>query len=293
MPAAEPTLTGKVVLVTGATAGIGAVTARALAERGATVVVAGRSRERCEATVDQVRRATGNAGVEAIVADLSVQADVRRLAREFQDRFPRLDVLVNNAGAMFARRRESADGIEMTFALNHLGYFLLTALLLDTLKASAPARVVNVASEAHRMVPGLDFDDLEVRRRRYRGFRAYARSKLANVLFTYELARRLEGTGVTANALHPGFVATSFMSGNGATGWMMRRLADLAAIPPEAGARTTIFLASSPAVEGVSGRYFVKEREVASSPASRDEAAARRLWQVSEQMTGMPNAQRA
>jgi NAD(P)-dependent dehydrogenase (short-subunit alcohol dehydrogenase family) len=290
MSAADPPLSGKVILVTGATSGIGAVTARELARRGATVVVAGRSAERCAATAEQIRRDTGNPSVEPLVADLSSQADVRRLAREFQDRFRRLDVLLNNAGAMFARRRESVDGIEMTFALNHLGYFLLTNLLLDRLKQSAPSRVVNVSSDAHRMVRGMDFDDLQGRRR-YRAFPIYARSKLANLLFTYELARRLAGTGVSANALHPGFVATNFAAGNGLLGWWIRRLASLVAIGPEDGARTSIYLASSPEVEGTSGRYFVKQKAVESSPASRDEAAARRLWQVSEEMTGASSPQ--
>jgi retinol dehydrogenase-12 len=278
-------LSGKVCLVTGATSGIGAVTARELARRGATVVVVGRSPQKCEATVRGIRDQTGNPAVESLVADLSVQAEIRRLAREFRQGHPRLDVLINNAGAIFMQRRESGDGIEMTFALNHLASFLLTHLLLDVLTACTPARVVNVASSAHAGVT-LDFDDLQGRRG-YRGFRAYRRSKLANLLFTFELARRLEGTGVTVNALHPGFVATNIFAGNGPAGWLMRQSAGLVAIGPEKGARTTILLATAPEVEGLTGRYFVKGRPVSPSPASRDQDAAGRLWQMSEALTGL------
>ncbi len=277
-------MAGKTCLVTGATAGIGRVTARELARRGASVIVVGRSPERSEATVEEIRRETGNPAVEHLVADLSSQADVRRLVGEFKARHDRLDVLVNNAGAMFAPRRENADGIEMTWALNHLGYFLLTGLLLDTLRASAPSRVVSVASDAHRMVPGIDFDDVQGKKS-YRAFRIYGQSKLANILFTRELARRLEGSGVTANCLHPGFVATSFTAGEGWIYWAMRQLARVAAITPDEGAKTTIYLATSPEVEGVSGGYFAKCRPAKGTPASRDEAAARRLWELSERMT--------
>jgi retinol dehydrogenase-12 len=309
MAGPDTSMDGKTCLVTGATAGIGEVTARELARRGARVVLVGRSRERCEATAEAIRRETGNPAVEYLVADLSSQADVRRLAREFLARHDRLHVLVNNAGALFAQRRESIDGIEMTLALNHLAYFLLTSLLLDTLKASAPARVVNVASRAHEDVRGLDFGDLQARARarsfwgygeskfagllytlflpmRHPGFLQYARSKLANLLFTYELARRLEGTGVTVNALHPGFVASRFMAGNGALGWFMRRWAGLFGVSAEEGAKTSINLATSPEVEGVTGKYFARQKEVASSPASLDVAAARRLWDLSEELTG-------
>jgi NAD(P)-dependent dehydrogenase (short-subunit alcohol dehydrogenase family) len=309
MVAPDKSMGGKTCLVTGATAGIGEVTARELARRGARVVIVGRSQQRCEATTEAIRRATGNSSVEFLVADLSSQAEIRRLAREFLERHRRLDVLVNNAGALFAQRRESVDGIEMTLALNHLAYFLLTTVLLDTLKASTPARVVNVSSRAHEDVKGLDFDDLQARAHAHRfwgygeskfasllftlfapmrhpAFLQYARSKLANLLFTYELARRLEGTGVTVNALHPGFVATRFMAGNGALGWFMRRWAGLFGLSEEEGAQTSVYLAISPEVEGVTGKYFAKQKPVASSLASRDEAAARRLWQLSEELTG-------
>jgi NAD(P)-dependent dehydrogenase (short-subunit alcohol dehydrogenase family) len=282
--ATERPMQGKVCLVTGATAGIGAVTARTLAQGGATVVLVGRSRERCEATTARIRQETGNPAVAYLLADLSSQAEIRRLAQEFQHQQQRLDVLVNNAGGVFLRRQESVDGIEMTFALNHLGYFLLTNLLLDVLKASGPARVVSVASDAHRRLQGMDFDDLQGRNR-YSGIRAYCQSKLANVLFTYELARRLGGTGVTANALHPGFVASNFFAGKGWMGLLVNVSAKVFAISPEEGAKTSIYLATSPEVEGVTGKYFVKEQAVKSSSASEDEVAARRLWEVSEEMT--------
>jgi NAD(P)-dependent dehydrogenase (short-subunit alcohol dehydrogenase family) len=275
-------MAGKVCLITGATSGIGQATARALAERGATVVVLSRNPERCEASARAIREQTGNPAVVPLAADLSVQAEVRRAAREFLERFPRLDVLVNNAGAAYVKRRESADGIEMTWALNHLGYFLLTNLLLDTLTRSAPARVVSVSSDAHRS-GRIDFDDLQALKR-YRPFGAYANSKLANVLFTRELARRLEGTGVTANAMHPGIVATNIDAGMPL--WV-RLIFRVFGIPPERGAATAVYLATAPEVEGVSGRYFVKEKEVRPAPSALDDATARRLWDVSEAMTGL------
>lgn len=314
-------MAGRTCLVTGATSGIGLVTARELARRGATVIGVGRSPERCEAAAQSIRRQTasqtanqtggqtGNPAVEFLVADLSSQAQVRRLAADVLARHDRLHVLVNNAGAFFPLRRESVDGIEMSFALNHLAYFLLTGLLLDTLKRSAPARIINVSSAAHDMIRRFDFDDPQARTRPYArqtefksrmyavlaprrlpGLLQYGQTKLANLYFTYELARRLEGNGgagVTVNALHPGFVATNFGSGAGAYGWFMRRLMSLIAITPDEGARTPVYLAASPEVEGVSGRYFVKEKPVPSSPASQDSAAARRLWDLSAQLTGV------
>ncbi len=282
----DGTMKGKTCLVTGATSGIGEITARELARMGARVVVVGRSAERCGATLDRIRSETGSDAVESMVADLSVQSEVRRLAAEVRDRLDRLDVLVNNAGGMLLERRASADGIEMTLALNHFSYFLLTQELLPLLKASAPARVVNVASEAHRG-GRIDFDDLGQERRKYGGWRAYQQSKLANILFTDELARRLEGTGVTANSLHPGFVRTRFFSEF--TGWMgflFNAIAPFAAISPEAGAKTTIHLASSPEVQGVSGRYFDKCKPAVPSREAQNRVTAERLWKVSEEMIG-------
>jgi retinol dehydrogenase 12 len=275
---------GKVCLVTGATAGIGLVTARGLARNGARVIVVGRSSERCMNACDDIRAASGSSAVESMVADLSSQHHIRRLADEVRSRCERLDVLVNNAGGIFLTRQESADGIEMTFALNHLSYFLLTNLLLPLLKESAPARIVSVASDAHKGV-SIPFDDVEGKKR-FGGWRAYQQSKLANILFTYELARRLDGSRVTANALHPGFVRTSIFRDPGAMGWLLKGAAALIALSPEEGAKTSIYLASSPEVEGVSGRYFVKQKPVESSPQSRDTEAAARLWKLSEEMTG-------
>ena len=283
----EVSLAGKVCLVTGATSGIGEVTARELAQRGAAVVVVGRNEARSEATVSQIRQQTANPSVDFLLADLSSQQEIRRLAREFESRYSRLDVLVNNAGAIMLSRRESVDGIEMTLALNHLAYFLLTNLLLDMLKSSAPARVVNVSSSSRQRAK-LDLDDIQSRRR-YRGYRAYARSKLENILFSYELARRLEGTGVTVNALHPGLVGTNFLANNGALGRLLKMLVAIKGMSPARGARTSISLATSPEVETVTGRYFFQEEEeeVPSSRASYDEDDAQRLWQLSVELTGL------
>lgn len=278
---------GKICLVTGGTAGIGLVTARSLAEQGAQVIVVGRDRRKGEAAA----AAPGDRRPGAVTfaaADLTVQGEIRRLAGELRNRLPRLDVLVNNAGAMFGRRTLSADGIEMTFALNHLGYFLLTHELLPMLRAAPRARIVNVASRAHQGVK-LHFDDLQ-HQRRYTGWIAYKRSKLANLLFTYELARRLEATGdtrVTANAVHPGFVATDIGVANGLLAGIVWRTVALAAIPPGQGARTSIHLASAPEVDGVSGQYFVKTRPERSSEVSYDREAAARLWDISAELTGI------
>jgi NAD(P)-dependent dehydrogenase (short-subunit alcohol dehydrogenase family) len=271
--------------VTGATSGIGLITAQALAQQGAIVVLVGRDPNRGAAAVERITRATGNDAISLVLADLSSQAQIVQLAQEFHDHFDRLDVLVNNAGALFARRKVSVDGIEMTLALNHLGYFLLTHLLLDTIKASANARIVNVASGAHR-AGHIDFDDLQGERR-YGGWRAYCQSKLANILFTYELAARLAGTGVTANVLHPGFVATNFGHNNGGPFAWLIRIAQVAALSPQQGADTVIHLAASPDVADFTGRYFIKKRAVQSSKESYDKSIGLRLWQVSENMLGL------
>jgi NAD(P)-dependent dehydrogenase (short-subunit alcohol dehydrogenase family) len=274
---------GKTCVVTGGSSGIGLETALELARGGAKVTLVSRSAERCQAAVGRIRQETGNGEVDFIAADLSSQAEVRRAAEEFLRRQERLDVLVNNAGGFFWKRMETVDGLELTFALNHLSYFLLTGLLLERLKASAPARIVCVSSDAHRGAR-LNFDDLQ-NRSKYAGFRVYAQSKLMNVLFTYELSRRLEGSRVTANALHPGFVASGFAKNNGLLFRLAMPLAQIGAISPQEGARTSITLASSPEVEGVSGKYFTKEKEVQSDPASYDEQSARRLWDTSAKMT--------
>jgi len=273
-------------MITGANAGIGKITALELAKQGAQVVMVARSQARGAEAQADVITASGNRDVHLLQADLSSQAEIRKLAAQFKRDFTRLDVLVNNAGAFFNRRQFSVDGFEMTFALNHLGYFLLTHLLLDALQASAPARIINVSSDAHRGAK-IDFDDLQAERG-YAGFRVYGISKLANVLFTYELARRLEGTGVTANALHPGFVATNFGRNNGfVVDKLFGLLGRFFAKSPQEGAETSIYLAASPAVAGVTGQYFVDKKAVKSSPASYDADAARRLWEISEELVGL------
>jgi retinol dehydrogenase-12 len=278
----------KVCLVTGATAGIGLVTARELARRGARVMGVGRSQDRCQQAIRHIRDETGANAVEYLTADLSSLADIRRLAQGVRNATDRLHVLDNNAGGIFLKREETEDGFERTFAVNHLAYFLLTDLLLDVIKASAPARIVSVASAAHQGCT-INFDDLQGKAR-YSGWRAYQQSKLANILFTRELARRLDGTGVTANALHPGYVKTQIFRAEGVPGWLLRRAADLFAISPEKGAETSIYLACSPDVAGVTGQYFAKQRPVQPSSAAQDDEAARRLWEVCEELTGLKSA---
>ncbi|MEZ4594369.1 MAG: SDR family oxidoreductase [Chloroflexota bacterium] len=277
-------MNGKVCLVTGANAGLGKVTALELAKMGATVVMVARSEARGQAALAEVQQASGSSQVHLLLADLSSLAETRQLAAQFQAQYNRLDVLVNNAGAIFKDRQLSVDGYEMTFALNHLSYFLLTNLLLDLLKASAPARIVNVSSGAH-MGGSLNFDDL-MQAKKYRSFAAYSQSKLANVLFTYELARRLAGSGVTVNALHPGGVGTQFGAGEGFMGWFFKLIRPFL-LTPEQGAETQIYLASSPDVEGVTGKYFDKKKAVQSSKISYDTAVAQKLWQISEELTGL------
>ena len=278
-------MTGRICLVTGATNGIGRATAQALAARGASVLVHGRDRHKAEAAVRGIIEATGNHDVEPIVGDLAELDQVRRMAAEFRARHKRLHVLLNNAGLVAFDRRTTHDGFEAHFGVNHLAPFLLTNLLLDTLKSSAPARIVTVASAVHNR-GRIDFDDLQAERG-YNGIRAYATSKLANILFTTELARRLDGSAVTANALHPGVVASG-LAGDGtgllALGW---RLAKNFMISPEKGARTSIYLAESPDVEGISGRYFSNCRETRTAAAARDSDTAARLWKVSAGLAGL------
>jgi NAD(P)-dependent dehydrogenase (short-subunit alcohol dehydrogenase family) len=281
-----PDMTGKVCLVTGATSGIGWETARALAALGATLALVGRDTGRLQRAIDRIRESAPDARLESYVAELSSQEQVRRLAREFQSGHDRLDVLVNDAGAVFPTRRESVDGIEMTLALNHLAPFLLTNLLRDTLKASAPSRVVTVSSGAHQGAK-VKFDDLQLTHG-YGMWRAYGRSKLMNLLFTRELARRLAGTGVTANALHPGFVSSNFGKSEGPMWAAVFSLMRPFMISAENGAQTAIYLASSPEVEGASGWYYVDCHPVTPSSEARDDATARRLWEVSERLTGLP-----
>jgi NAD(P)-dependent dehydrogenase (short-subunit alcohol dehydrogenase family) len=279
-------MNGKICMVTGATSGIGEATSLELARMGASVVLVGRNPSRCEASVARIKQETGNSSIEYLVADLSSMALVRQVVQQFQEKHKRLDVLVNNAGAAFLRRQVSVDGIEMTFALNHINYFLLTLLLLDTLKTSLPTRIVNVASDSHRGQK-LDFDDLQIQKG-YSVMKAYGRSKLANVLFTYELARRLNGTSVTVNALHPGTVATRIWEKGGPLNPLISLVMRRFTIPVEQGAKTVIYLASSPEVEGLTGEYFTDCKVVRSDPASYDQASAKRLWDISLKLTGLP-----
>jgi retinol dehydrogenase-12 len=274
-------MNGKICLVTGATSGIGKETACQLAQMGATVIVVGRNERKCADTVTQIRQQSGNAPVESMLADLSSLKQVRSLAQQFKNKYPRLDILVNNAGAYFMQRHTSVDGFEMTFALNHLNYFLLTNLLLDNLMASAPSRIINISSALHARAP-LDFDDLQNQRNYGIGMDAYGKSKLANVLFTYELARRLQGKRVTVNAVHPGMVATNFAANNGMLGRFVRPFLNVGSISIPAGAETMVYLASSDQVEGITGKYWVRNKERNSSPASYDEQAQKRLWEMSE-----------
>jgi retinol dehydrogenase-12 len=276
-------MAGRTCMITGATSGIGRAAAHGLARLGAALVLVGRDRERGERTVAEVQRASGNDDVSLLLADLSSQAQIRRLAAEFLASGRPLHVLLNNAGVVNLRREETAEGIETTFAVNHLAYFLLTQLLLPRLKESAPARIVSVSSDAHAQAGGrLDFDDLE--NRAYSIMKAYGRSKLANILFTRELARRLEGTGVTANCLHPGFVGSNFARNNGAIAKLVMTLLKPFARSPEKGAETAVYLCSSPEVEGVSGEYFVDCQVRSPRDFARNDADAHRLWEVSERM---------
>ncbi len=278
-------MNGKTCVITGATSGIGLETARRLGALGARLVLVGRNRDKGGAAISRLRAEIPGVALEMHYADLSRPDEIRRLADDLLNTAARIDVLVNNAGAVFASRTTTPDGLELTFALNHMGYFRLTSLLRDRLIASAPARVVNVASEAHRG-SHLDFEDLQCSRH-YKGWRAYQRSKLANILFTRELARRLEGTGVTANCVHPGFVASGFGDNNRGLWRLGVALVKLvAAIPVERGAETPLYLASSPELDGTSGKYFSDRRERQPDAAAQDDNTAARLWKESERLVG-------
>lgn len=280
-------MNGKIVLVTGATSGIGKQTALELANQGATVVLVARNRSKGQATLEEIRGKTGNQNLDLLIADLSSQASIRALAQEFRRKYSKLHVLVNNAGGVFATRKTTVDGLEYTFAFNHLAYFLLTNLLLDVLEASAPARIVNVSSGAQGMGK-INFDDLQGTQR-FSSQAAYNQSKLANVLFTYALARRLEGTGVSANALHPGVVRTNFGRVDTPLLWrIFFPLIDPFMLTPEKGAATAVYLAASPEVEGVSGKYFAFKKAIRSNPVSYDQAVQERLWKISEELTRLP-----
>jgi NAD(P)-dependent dehydrogenase (short-subunit alcohol dehydrogenase family) len=282
-------MAGKVVLITGGTGGIGKATALGLAMIGARIGIMGRDPGRAEQAAAEIRTASENPAVDAFAADMSSQAEVRRLAAAVLDAYPRLDVLVNNVGGFWTHRHPTADGLEHTFALNHLAPFLLTNLLLDRLKASAPARVVTVSS-GEQARGRIEFDDLQGARD-YSAQRAYSQSKLANVMFSNELARRLEGTGVTANSLHPGVVRTNFGSEDQAgffavMGGVVRPFLKT----PAQGAQTSIYLASSPDVEGVTGKFFANRKPKTANKVAYDTDMAARLWQVSADLVGLTAA---
>lgn len=272
---------GKLILVTGSTDGIGMQTALDLAHMGAHVVIHGRNRERGERVQREIRQVTGNDEVDLLIADLARQREIRELALAIQSRYNRLDVLVNNAGVYLKPRRMTEDGLETTFAVNHLAPFLLTNLLLDLLEASAPARVVTVSSTTHQSIRQVDFDNLQGEKW-YDGYHAYALSKLGNILFTYELARRVQNRGITANTLHPGAVNTKLLrAGFGSYG-----------LDLEQGAETPVFLASSPEVEGITGKYFVNKRSALSSPLSYRRELQDGFWKISEQLTDLVVSER-
>jgi len=280
-------MSGKICLVTGGTNGIGKSTAQELARMGATVIIVGRDAQKTSQVVEEIRAAGGNLRVGSMLADLSSEQEVRRLADEFKSKYSQLHVLLNNAGAVFMQRQLRDDGIEMTFAVNHLASFLLTNLLLHTLQASAPARIINVSSNAHASGK-IEFDNLQGERQY--GPRAYDNSKLANILFTMELARRLEGTGVTVNSLHPGFVATGFAKNNGKViAALVSLITPLVARSPAKGAETSIYLASSPSVEGITGKYFYDSRMIPPALQATDMLVARKLWDVSAGMVHLTN----
>jgi len=277
----------KTILITGSTHGIGEAAALALARQGHRILIHGRSAPLCQEVVQRIQQQTGNPNISFLAADLSDLSQVRQLAQEVKRRFDRLDVLVNNAGGFFLTRQLSPEGFEMTWALNHLSYFVLTLEVLELLKASAPARIVNVSSNSH-VGARLDCDSLTgLEKRPYISWRAYGRSKLANILFTYELTRRMEGVEVTANALHPGLVRTHIGMNFGLLSHLVQPFFMSRGVSPEEGAQPTVYLASSPDVEGISGKYYVRCREVASSPESYDLAAARKLWEASETLLGL------
>ena len=272
-------MNGKVCLVTGATDGIGKVSARVLAELGAKVIIVGRNPEKSAIVLAELRSISGNENIDLLMADLAVMQEVRDLAEQVISRYDRIDVLLNNAGGYFTKHEITSDGLEMTFALNHMSYFLLTNKLMELLKYSAPARIVNVSSDAHYGVD-IEFENLNGEQE-YKAWKAYQKSKLANVLFTYELLKKVPGN-ITVNCLHPGFVATNFGHNNGGFFGPVLKIAQrISAIDPEEGAKTSIFLCSAPEVKGSSGKYFYKCQPKTSSRESRNMDTGKRLWQIS------------
>ncbi len=287
MPLSNTSMQGKICVVTGANSGIGKATALGLAQMGATVIMVCRDRYKGEEAQSEIKTKSGNNAVELLLADLSSQQSIWQLVENFQQNYTQLHVLINNAGVVMLSRKETVDGLEMTFAVNYLAPFLLTNLLLGKLKNSAPARIVNVSSENHQS-GYFKIDDLQAEKG-YRSWNAYGQSKLALIMFTYELARRLQGTGVTVNCLHPGFVATNI--GQSGTGLVVRAIIKLVfsrGISPEEGAKTSIYLASSPEVEGITGKYYSKNIPIRSAPITYDESLQRHLWEQSAKLVNLP-----
>ncbi len=287
MPTLNTSTQGKVCIVTGANSGIGKATALGLAQMGATVVMVCRDQTRGEEAQKEIKTMSGNDAIDLMLADLTSQESIRQLAENIQQHYQQLHVLINNAGVVNLTRRETSDGFEMMFAVNYLAPFLLTNLLLEKLKASAPARIINVSSDSHQ-AGYIKLEDLQSEKQ-YKFMRSYGQSKLALVLFTYELARRLQGTGVTVNCLHPGFVATNIgQSGVGSVGRGITKLIfSILGISPEEGAKTSIYLASSPEIEGVTGKYFAKSIPIRSAPISYDETLQRQLWDETAQLVNL------
>ncbi len=281
----------KTVIITGANSGIGYITALEIAKLGAKVIMVCRNKDKGEVARQEIIKKSNNSAVFLKIADLSSQKQIRLLAEELKKEYPVIDVLVNNAGVLVPERRESEDGIELTWATNHLAYFLLTNLLLDKLKAASSARIVNVASEVQQ-IGNIYWDDIELKNN-YTSFKAYAQSKLANIMFSNELAKRLEGTKVTTNALHPGAVATNFGSdGKGLVAWLFKTFR-WSLLSAEKGAETSIWLATSPQVEGVTGQYFSKKKAIRAKTIAYSKEALKRLWELSEQMTGLKKQETA
>jgi len=275
----------KNILITGSSRGIGFYTALGLAERGAHVIIVSHDEEHCKKAVLEINEAYGEGSAQYYVADLSSQSQIRDLAKKVKGDYDQLDVLINNVGAWFSRYQESKDGIEKTFALNHLSYFLLTGLLLELLKKSTPARIINVASDAHKGVDRIHFEDIGFKEG-YRPFKTYAQSKLANIMFTYELADRLEGSNITVNALHPGSVASKLYRNFGIIEPLINLWIKLTGKTSKEGAETSIYLASSDEVSDITGKYFVDMELVRSSKVSYEKDQWKRLWEISEKMTG-------
>ncbi len=281
----QQSMQGKLCLITGGTDGIGLAAARGLAGRGAQLLLVGKNAGKGAAAAAAIVTQSGQGSAEFLRADLSSQHEIHDLARRIHDRADRVDVLINNAGAMFMKRQLSADGVEMTFALNQLGYFLVTNTLFGLISKGGSPRIINVASDMHKG-PQLDFDDLQMRNG-YSGMKAYGRSKLANILFTNELARRMQGAGVVVNSLHPGFVNSNFGHNNGAVvSGLIALSSKLLGVTPEKGAETSIYLASAPEAAGITGKYFANKREARPSPESQSAEAAARLWAECEKLTG-------